>query len=69
MFETQINSEVRTGFVVPYEQKFVNFIINPGLSVEENEHSLTSVDRPIGAQVFIIRIMALPGVAAIFTAG
>lgn len=34
-FETQINSEVRTGFVILYEHKFVNFIINPGLSVKK----------------------------------
>lgn len=34
-FETQINSEVKTGFVILYEQKFVNFVINPGRSVKK----------------------------------
>ena len=50
-FETQIESKVRTGFVVLYDQKFVHFIINLGLPAKENVCSLNSVDRPIGPQV------------------
>lgn len=50
-FENDIDSKVRKGFVVVYDQKFVHFIINLGRPAKENVFSLNSVDRLTGPQV------------------
>lgn len=50
-FENDIDSKVRKGFVVVYDQKFVHFIINLGCPAKENVCSLNSVGRLTGPHV------------------